>query len=314
MDAVITAIHDAGGIRVLELRSPDGAPLPLYEAGAHIDVTLGNGLVRQYSLCCRAPSGESYRIAVKREPQSRGGSAWLHDTARVGGTLGIGTPRNAFALAPAAPMHLLFAGGIGITPVLSMAYALLRRGERFRLAYFTRDEASIAFADELRGDGALAQHTDIHCGHTPSDRAARIAQLLNAAPTGAHAYVCGPGPFMEAVTQAARARLGPDAVHQESFTAPAPDAGAQTFILRLARSGRDITVPAGSTALVCLQDAGIAIDSSCEVGVCGTCRTTVLQGVPDHQDSVLTAPERAANNCFLPCVSRARTPVMVLDI
>jgi vanillate O-demethylase ferredoxin subunit len=314
MDAVITAIHDAGGIRVLALRAADGAPLPSYEPGAHIDITLGNGLVRQYSLCCAAPSGEGYRIAVKREPQSRGGSAWLHDTARVGDTLRIGAPRNAFALAPAAPMHVLFAGGIGITPILSMAYALLRRGERFRLAYYTRDEASIAFAAELRGGGALAAQSDIHCGYTPSDTAARIAQLLDQAPAGAHAYVCGPGPFMDAVTQAARARLGPEAVHQESFTAPAPDASAPAFILRLARTGRDLAVPPSSTALSCLQEAGIAMDSSCEVGVCGTCRTAVLEGEPDHQDSVLTAQERAASNCFLPCVSRARTQLLVVDL
>ncbi|MES2260010.1 MAG: PDR/VanB family oxidoreductase [Pseudomonadota bacterium] len=318
MDAVISSIHDRNGIRVLELRAADGSPLPQYQAGAHLDVSLGNGLVRQYSLCCKQPSGASYRIAVKREPQSRGGSEWLHSQARVGDTLRIGAPRNAFALAPDAPIHLLFAGGIGITPILSMAYELLRRGQPFRLAYFVRDEGNIAFAGEMAAM-PLAAHTDIHAGLSPQENAAHIAVLLAEAPAGAQVYVCGPGPFMDAVVTQASTLLGAAAVHKESFGAPAggiSGAGADEapFVLRLARSGRDIAVPAGRSALACLQDAGIDIDCSCEVGVCGTCRTTVLDGVPDHQDTVLSEQERQANDCFLPCVSRARTAVLQIDL
>ncbi|SFA96797.1 vanillate O-demethylase ferredoxin subunit [Collimonas sp. OK607] len=315
MDVVISSITDTNGIRVLELAAVDGAALPSYEAGAHIDVTLGNGLVRQYFLCCREPSSAGYRIAVKREAGSRGGSAWLHDMARTGSVLSIGPPRNAFALAPQAGMHLLFAGGIGITPILSMAYTLLRRKQPFRLACYVRDEASLAFSTELRAS-PLAPYVEVFCGLGPQDTAASIGKLLAAAPANdSHAYVCGPAAFMDAVTAQAEARFGASALHKESFGAvPASGTSEQPFVLRLSRTQCDIAIPAGRSALACLQDAGINIDSSCEVGVCGTCRTAVLDGVPDHQGSLLSAQERKANNCFLPCVSRPLTPVLVIDL
>ncbi len=315
MDVVISSITDTNGIRVLELAAVDGGYLPSYEAGAHIDLTLGNGLVRQYSLCCREPSSAGYRIAVKREARSRGGSAWLHDMACTGDTLSISPPRNAFALSPQAGMHLLFAGGIGITPILSMAYALLQRKQPFRLACYVRDEASLAFSTELRG-GPLAPHVEVFCGLGPQDTAASIDRLLAAAPAnGCHAYVCGPAAFMDAVTAHAEVRFGASAVHKESFgVSPATGVAEQPFVLRLSRAQCDISVPAGRSALACLQDAGIDIDSSCEVGVCGTCRTVVQDGVPDHRDSLLDTRERQANNCFLPCVSRARTPILVIDL
>ena len=313
MVVIIKAIHDSGDVRVLHLGARDGSPLPAYEAGAHVDVTLGNGLVRQYSLCCKAPSGE-YRLGVKREPQSRGGSAWLHEVAQVGMPLELGQPRNAFALAPAAPHYLLFAGGIGITPILSMGYALLRAGASFRLHYFVRDETAIAFADELRG-GPLAAAVTIHAGLTADQVQTVLAEAMTQGPAGTQVYVCGPAPFMAAVTEAGAARFGTEAVHQESFNAAAPAAGAETpFVMKLARSRREVLVPAGRSALACLQDAGIDIDCSCEVGVCGTCRTAVLDGVPDHQDAVLSPQERQANDCFMPCVSRACTATLVLDI
>ena len=316
MDAVISSIADSGVIRVFELRAPDGAALPPYEAGAHIDVTLGNGLVRQYSLCCRQPSAASYRIAVKREPQSRGGSDWLHTQAREGDVLRIGAPRNAFALAPDAQLHLLFAGGIGITPILAMAYELLRRGQPFRLPYFVRDQSTVAFAEELASP-PLARHADICIGLTPQESAERIGAMLGAAAgAGTHVYVCGPAAFMETVVAQAEPRFGAASVHKESFGAAPAGAGAfdAPFVLRLAGSGRDIAVPAGVTALACLQEAGLDVDCSCEVGVCGTCRLAVLDGVPEHRDSVLSAQERRANNCFLPCVSRARTPILHIDL
>jgi vanillate O-demethylase ferredoxin subunit len=311
MQVRIHAIADSGGARVLELRSVGDAQLPSYEAGAHIDITLGNGQVRQYSLCCRQPGGDAYRIAVKREPQSRGGSAWLHDEATVGMTLQIGQPRNAFALAPEADMHLLFAGGIGITPILSMAYALQRRGQPFQLYYFVRDAAGAAFAAELQS-GPLAGRVQVLAGLTPEQTAARIRTDLSTHPVaGTHVYVCGPAPFMQTVA----AEAGQFAVHQESFGAPLANADIETaFTLTLHRSGRHVQVAAGRTALACLQEAGVELDCSCEVGVCGTCRTTVLEGTPLHCDSVLSDGERQANNCFMPCVSRALTPVLVLDL
>lgn len=313
MEAVITSIVDAGDVRIFELRAAGGTPLPPYEPGAHVDVTLDNGITRQYSLCCAAPCADSYRIAVKRDPRSRGGSEWLHVQATVGGTLTIGAPRNAFALQPSAGTYLLFAGGIGITPVLSMAYALQRAGLPFQLAYFARSVEDLAFAGEL-ATGPLADSVTLVCGLTPEGNAERIAAIMDATPVaGASVYTCGPAPFMDAVLALGTARFNADAVHRESFS-PTASAGEQPFILRLVRAGCDIEVAVGSTALASLQQAGIDIDCSCEVGVCGTCRTAVIDGIPEHLDTVLSDAEKAANNCFMPCVSRSRTPVLCLDL
>ena len=313
MNVTISTIRDSGaGIRIFELRASGGETLPSYQPGAHIDVTLGNALVRQYSLCCDRPSPERYRIAVKREPQSRGGSAWLHEQAREGDTLQIGTPRNAFALVDAATAHVLFAGGIGITPVLSMAYALLNRGAAFHLHYFVRDEDGVAFRDELTGT-SLARHVSLHAGLSPQQTAAAISSALEHAAVDTHVYTCGPGPFMATVIELASAKLGASQVHKESFSAPVADAGDQAFVIRL-RDRREIGIAAGETALACLQAAGIDVDCSCEVGVCGTCRTKVIEGVPDHRDAFLSTEEKASNLWFMPCVSRAKTETLVLDI
>ncbi|QBE66776.1 PDR/VanB family oxidoreductase [Pseudoduganella lutea] len=312
MKAVICSIADTTPeVRIIELAAADGGPLPPYEPGAHLDVTLPGGITRQYSLCCAAPSPLRYRIAVKREPRSRGGSAWLHDAAAQGSPVEIGTPRNAFALAPAASAHLLFAGGIGITPVLSMAHALARRNAPFRLAVFARAPDLVPFAGEL-GAAPLAPFTSVHCALGPDETAAAIDALLAAAVDGTHVYACGPAPFMAAVTERAAARFGADCVHTESFGAIAPAGGDRAFVLRLLQSDREIAVPADRTALACLQDAGIDVASSCEVGVCGTCMTRVREGQADHRDSYLTTAER--ESCFLPCVSRAVTPVLAIDL
>ncbi|HWW69729.1 MAG TPA: PDR/VanB family oxidoreductase [Duganella sp.] len=314
MEAVITSIKDCGDVRIFELRATDGSALPPYEAGAHLDVTLGNGLTRQYSLCCRKPSGDSYRIAVKRDPNSRGGSEWLHKEAVAGRILTIGQPRNAFSLRPPTGMHLLFAGGIGVTPLLSMAYALQRAGQPFQLAYFVRNEGDNAFMDEFNNE-PLAGHVVVVAGLKPHDNTERIEAMMHAAPaTATTVYTCGPAPFMDAVIAVGAARFGANSVHKESFGAPPATAGETPFTLRLTRSGRDIEVPAGRSALACLHEAGIAIDCSCEVGVCGSCRTIVLDGRPEHLDSVLSDAEKQANVCFMPCVSRSRTPVLYLDL
>ncbi|ASU37042.1 hypothetical protein hmeg3_01185 [Herbaspirillum sp. meg3] len=313
MNVIISAIRNSGtAIRIFELHAADGTALPAYQPGAHIDITLGNGLVRQYSLCCDHPSPDRYRIAVKQEPQSRGGSAWLHAEAKEGDALQIGTPRNAFALADAAGSHLLFAGGIGITPVLSMAYALLRDGADFHLHYFVRDDESVAFRDELTG-ASLTAHVSIHAGLSAEQTGAVIAAALTDAAVDAHAYTCGPGPFMATVVDFATARLGASQVHKESFSAPVAQAGDAAFVVRL-RDGKEIDVASGKTALACLQEAGVEVDCSCEVGVCGTCQTKVIEGIPDHRDGFLSEKEKASNRWFMPCVSRAKTGVLVLDL
>jgi len=313
MNVIISAIRNSGaGIRIFELRSADGISLPAYQAGAHLDVTLGNGLVRQYSLCCEQPSSQRYRIAVKQELQSRGGSAWLHEQAKQGDMLQISAPRNAFALASGADAHLLFAGGIGITPVLSMAYALLRSGSMFHLHYFVRDEDSVAFRDELTG-ASLASHVSIHAGLSPEQTGAAISAALGNAVVGTHAYTCGPALFMAAVLALATAKLGASQVHKESFSAPLAEVGDRAFVVRL-RNGTQIDIAADQTALTGLQAAGVALDCSCEVGICGTCQTRVIEGMPDHRDGFLSDQEKASNLWFMPCVSRAKTGVLVLDL
>ncbi|MBB5392316.1 MULTISPECIES: PDR/VanB family oxidoreductase [unclassified Herbaspirillum] len=312
MNVIITSITDDGaGIRIFELAGAGGAPLPPYAPGAHIDVTLGNGLVRQYSLCCRQPSPAAYRIAVKREPASRGGSAWLHETAATGDILQIGAPRNAFGLATGAGPHLLLAGGIGITPLLSMAHALARRDEDFRLACFARDAASLAFRHELQ-DPILRAHVSLHAGLDAPQTAAAIAALLSGF-ANAQVYTCGPAPFMASVAQQATARFGAARFHQESFNAPQPSAGDAPFLLRL-KDGREIAVAADRSALSCLQEAGVDVPCSCEVGVCGTCQTALLAGQADHRDSFLSEEEKASGKWFMPCVSRAKSAVLEIDL
>ena len=313
MNVIISSIHDSGGgIRVFELRAPAGQSLPAYQAGAHIDVTLGNGLVRQYSLCCIQPGPDNYRIAVKLDPQSRGGSSWLHRQTQVGDTIRIGTPRDAFGLAANADQHLLMAGGIGITPILSMAYALLQRGANFTLDYFVRDAASIAFAAELAAL-PLAAHVRIHVGLSPQQSATAIDAAMVAGVGNAHVYSCGPGPFMTTVAELGAARLGMAAVHQESFGASAAAVGDVAFVVRL-KNGKEVMIAADRTVLSCLQEAGVTVPCSCEVGVCGSCQTSVLDGQPEHRDSFLSDAEKASNRCFMPCVSRARSSLLILDL
>lgn len=307
MNAIITSITDNGsGTRVFALASADGTPLPAYAPGAHLDLHLGNGLVRQYSLCCRQPGPDSYRIAVKLEPGSRGGSAWLHTQAREGSTIAIGSPRNAFGLVDTELPQLLLAGGIGITPLLSMAHALAAQGKPFVLACFAREASMLVLRDELDALGA-----ELHLGLDGTATAGAVTALLARYRT-AHVYTCGPAPFMQVVNELATARFGPAHFHQESFSAPQAVAGDQGFMLRL-RDGREIPVAADRSALSCLQDAGIAVDCSCEVGVCGTCRSRVLSGEVDHRDSYLSDDERAAG-WFTPCVSRARSAVLVIEL
>ena len=312
MNAIITSIAQAGAdIRVFELTSADGAPLPAYTAGAHLDLTLGNGLVRQYSLCCRAPSPDRYRIAVKRDPASRGGSAWLHEQAAVGTTLEIGLPRNAFGLGKSADPHLLLAGGIGITPLLSMAYALLREGRAFHLACFARDQAALPLPDDLASIARQAQ-VSTHVGLDPDQTRIALTTLMSAYPRAA-VYTCGPAPFMGLVTELGTARFGAHALHQESFQGPSPASGERPFMIRL-KDGRELEVPAGKSALACLLEAGIAAPCSCEVGVCGTCRVAILAGQASHHDSCLSEAEKASGTWFMPCVSRATSDVLTLDL
>ncbi|HZG21684.1 MAG TPA: PDR/VanB family oxidoreductase [Herbaspirillum sp.] len=313
MNVVIDSIiPGAADIRIFILKPADGGALPPYKAGAHIDLLLGNGLLRQYSLCCRKPSPDSYRIAVKREDSSRGGSAWLHAHAQPGMRLQISAPRNAFALGDASDPHLLLAGGIGITPLLAMAYALLDQGRPFVLACFARDAMLLPMREELCA-GPLAAHTRVFLGRDPAGTRAGITGIMAGHPR-AQVYTCGPHRFMETVAELTTQRYGAGCLHQESFQAvPAATAEDRPFLIRL-RDGREIPVAADQTALASLQQAGVDLPCSCEVGVCGTCRVGLCEGVPLHRDNVLSAEEKASGKWFMPCVSRGTSAVLVLDL
>lgn len=306
---------EADAIASYELAPVDGSALPPFEAGAHIDVHVPGGPVRQYSLYELPGNEPRYRIGVLRDPASRGGSARLVETVREGDLLHISPPRNHFPLAAEAHEILLFAGGIGITPVLCMAQQLAREGREFTLHYCGRSLDRMAFVRQLRASDFAAK-VQLHVDDGPQEQRLAAGAAVGAPGLARHLYVCGPTGFMEHVLQAARALGWPEErLHREYFSAiPIDHSVDGPFELELRRSGRVIPVAADCSAAQALLDAGVDVALSCEQGVCGTCLTTVLAGEPDHRDLYLTEDEHAKNDVFLPCCSRARTPRLVLDL
>lgn len=301
----------------LQLQSLDGSALPSFSAGAHIDLQLPGGLSRSYSLCNPPEPGAAaptvYELGVLHDPASRGGSAAVHTLLHEGDTLQISAPRNLFELAPQAPHHLLMAGGIGITPLLAMARSLHAQGQPFTLHHATRSQAATPFVDTLQAS-AWAQQVRWHHDDEPAT-ALDIAAALSAAPAGSHLYVCGPRGFMDAVLGAAT-QAGWDAarLHQEYFGAAPRPAGGASFEVALARSGKVIVVSPEQSIAQALDAAGVYLPTSCEQGVCGTCLTRVIAGVPEHHDQYLTPEEQAANDQCLPCCARSLSPQLVLDL
>jgi ferredoxin-NADP reductase len=301
--------------KIFELEGVAGVPLPPFTAGAHIDVHIDEGLVRQYSLCNGPEERARYVIAVKREPDSRGGSRAMHERIAEGDVLSIGVPRNHFPIDPAASQHLLLAGGIGITPLLAMARHLQESNATYSLQYFTRSIQFTAFhgffsRPEFRGKVAFHYALELDTVRQ------YLHRILWQRPTGAHLYVCGPRAFMDLVEEIANASWPPDTVHAEYFVAdPMAYAGPRTaFDVTLALSGGTFRVPADKTIVEALADSGFEIPTSCRQGVCGTCVTGVLEGEPDHRDAFLGDAERAACDRIMPCVSRAKTKSLLLDL
>ncbi len=315
-ETIDVVVNEAAGgthdTRVLQLAREDGTPLPAYRPGAHLDVYLPNGLVRQYSLCGPNAQASDYRLAVKRSSESRGGSEWLFNHAGNGTQLRIGMPRHAFGVDETAKHHILVAGGIGVTPILSMAYALQAAGKSYQFEYFVRSDADAVFRAEIMGS-SLAGQTRIYPALAPDAVRERITDLLSASKAQSHLYVCGPAALMQMTAELARGALGDGNVHMEAFGPLAvANADEREFTVKLNTRGGVVTVPPGKSVLACLRDAGHEIESSCEVGVCGTCMMRVVEGEPDHRDSYLTDDERVAGTYFIPCVSRSKSPVLVL--
>lgn len=306
---------EALDICTFELVDVHGHALPPFSAGSHIDVHLPNGLTRQYSLCNDPAESRRYLIGVLREPASRGGSLTLHDRVNVGDVLEISRPRNHFPLVEGARRSLLLAGGIGVTPILCMAEHLAAAGQHFQMHYCTRSRERAAFRDRIER-GPFADRVQFHFDNGPPEQKLDLASLLGDPQPDTHLYVCGPKGFMDSVLACAQASGWPDVrVHYEYFAgqAAAHDSDAP-FEVQLASSGRVVLVPKGTTVVAALAEAGVTLTTSCEQGVCGTCVTRVLEGVPDHRDLVLSAEEREANDQFLPCCSRSKSLRLVLDL
>ncbi len=312
---------EAEGICSFELVAEAGGPLPAFEAGAHIDVAIpgsdASPLLRQYSLAHAPGETAHYLIAVLDEPASRGGSRAMHRCVHEGDVLQISRPRNHFALAATArdEHSLLLAGGIGITPVLSMAEALAREGASFDLHYCVRSAGQLAFTDRL-SQLARTGRVHRHVSDDPASGRLDVAGLLQQPPAGRQVYVCGPERLIEAVRASAHsAGWAPSRIHFEHFAHSVERSDADAaFELRLARSGRTIPVGAAQSVVAALAAHGVELPVSCEQGVCGTCLTRVLDGVPDHRDVYLTPQEQALNDQFTPCCSRSRTDTLVVDL
>jgi ferredoxin-NADP reductase len=300
----------ADDVVALTLRHPEGESLPSWTPGAHTDVVLGEELIRQYSLCGDPADRSVWRIAVLREPASRGGSTSIHDVLQPGSTVHVRGPRNHFPLDDAVG-HLFIAGGIGITPIIPMVAAAEARGADWRLVYGGRKRSSMAFCDELTaryGDRVTILPED-ETGLLP------LAELLDTPQPGTTVYCCGPEPLLRAV-EAHCGAWPSGSLHVERFSPK--DLGepvrSESFEVELAASGRVVTVPLDKSVLQVLLDNGVDVEHSCSEGVCGTCETRVISGSPDHRDSLLTDEEKEANDTMFVCVSRSLTPRLVLDL
>ena len=306
---------EAEGICSFEFQHPQGRHLPPFTAGAHLDVHIRDGLVRQYSLCNEPGDTSRYVIGVLRHPRSRGGSRAMHEELRVGDIVRVSLPKNHFPLDHSAKRSLLLAGGIGITPILSMAHRLSNMGADFELHYCTRTSARTAFLDRIKAS-RFANNVVFHFSDGPVEQRIDIPALLAHPEAGTHVYVCGPSGFMDLVIATALQRGWPEAqIHREYFVGEHFDAENNVpFTVRLASSGKVIPVAKEKSVVSALIEHGVEIATSCAEGVCGTCLTRVLDGEVEHRDRFLTPEERARNDRFTPCCSRARCGMLVLDL
>jgi vanillate O-demethylase ferredoxin subunit len=306
---------EATDICTFELVQSNGAALPAFSAGSHIDVQLPGRITRQYSLCNDPAESHRYLIGVLRDPKSRGGSLAMHDLVNEGDTLQISAPKNHFPLAHDAKRSLLLAGGIGVTPLLCMAERLAIAGSDFEMHYCSRSQERTAFVSRIQSSGFAGQ-VQFHFDDGNAAQKLDMAALLAAPQAGTHLYVCGPKGFMDAALGLARAAGWPASqLHYEFFSAEVEKSDSDAaFEVKLASSGRIIPIGKDQSVTQALTAAGVEILTSCEQGVCGTCLTRVLEGEPDHKDQYLTPEEQSANDQFTPCCSRSKTPMLVLDL
>lgn len=312
---VVARKREATDIYSYELADPQGRTLPPFSAGAHIDVEVRDGVIRQYSLCNHPSEQHRYLIAVLLDPNSRGGSIAMHERLQEGDLVNISEPKNHFPMATSAKRTLLFAGGIGVTPILCMAERLAQMGADFEMHYCTRSVDRMAFVDRIRQSN-FSQRVMFHYDDGADAQKLDAAKLLARPERDVHIYVCGPTGFMEWILKTAKDNKWPDAqVHREYFAAPVqPAAKPGEFEVQIASTGQTFLIPAKASITDVLLKNGVEIPTSCEQGVCGTCLTRVLEGEPDHRDAFLTDEERARNDQIMPCCSRAKSAKLVLDL
>lgn len=287
----------------------DRSPLPGAEPGAHIGIILPNGIERQYSLTESGAELTSYAVGVKKDAKSRGGSNFMHDSLRVGAKVKIAPPRNNFPLKETAARTVLIAGGIGITPVFCMVKRLAALGRKWDLYYSARTRKDAAFLAEL----SKFPESHFHFDDEQEGKFLDVPAIVRAAPSDTELYCCGPEPMIAAF-EGATAKWPPEQIHVEYFTPKFAAAAEGGFVVVLARSQREVAVPKGKSILQCVRDLGVQVPFSCEEGICGACETRVIEGVPDHRDSILTESERKESATMMICCSGSKSPRLVLDI
>ena len=309
-DMRLTSIrYLGGGTNLYEFVPLDKSPVPDFTAGSHIDIHLPNGLVRQYSLV-NVGERHRYLLGVKLDRQSRGGSRCMHDTLRVGAVLPVSYPRNNFPLIEDAGHSVLVAGGIGITPIASMAKRLEKIGKTWELHYAVRTRDEACFLDDLNPEKVYL-HVDAEHANGPMD----IAGIVGRAASNAHIYCCGPGPMLDVFERNAKGRCVEN-IHIERFAAVPFEAlhFDKGYRIRLQKTGLEFDVAVGQTMLEVLRKNGIEISTSCEQGICGSCETKVVSGIPEHRDSLLSDAEKSSNKVMMVCCSGSKSDLLVLDL
>lgn len=303
---------EGGNVAVIELESTDPVALPKVEAGAHIDVHLPNGMVRQYSLCQNPNDTGRFRLGILRDAESRGGSVCAFDDLKVGSQLQVSEPKNLFPLLQ-SPHTILVGGGIGITPLITMAYQLYHQGASFELHYCGTSPEQCAFVDEIK-KGVLGAFTRFHFKSAGANHREFFQTAIQDIRKDSHIYTCGPNGFMDWMINLATTQHFPEQqIHKEHFQVDVETSG-DAFEVVAQRSGKTILVHAEETILHALAREGIEIEMSCEQGVCGTCMCDVIEGEPDHRDVYFTDEEKISNEQILVCCSRSKSARLVLDI
>jgi tetrachlorobenzoquinone reductase len=315
IDARLSKIEDvARDTKIFTFQLVDGGKLPAYKPGAHIDLHLPNGMLRQFSLVAPATDPDGYTVGVKLDENSRGGSRYIIEQMKVGDQIKISAPRNNFPLVENADHVVLVAGGIGITPIWCMAQQLEALGRSWKIHYACRSQADMAFLSDLKK--LNPEHVHLHFDDEAGGKVLDLAAAIAEAPANAHFYCCGPNPMLKAFEAAAASRPRAN-VHIEYFT-PKEDVAAASdiggFWVELARSGEEYFIPPGKKVLEVLFDAGVDVDYSCELGICGACETKVISGTPIHHDSVLSEEEQASNEKVMICCCGCATERLVLDM